>query len=397
MEYGYSMRLGKHVYAFALDYADCGRFVICCPACRERVFKGVRRRANGSDHHYLSHFRRDATAEDCEMRVAAMGVSVSDSLDHAPRGQNLEEFIRLLNDLIDRDVQALCPEDTEGQELQRALAESVCGTEFLMELADDMAERAAGDEMLLNPEEFEEQVRLYAEGFSGSVFEGGAPATQVRTAGDLWRHVLTPLARENFRRLFGRAYAVLLSRLDVTAEDREITSEEGLLHYALRILPRQDGMAGDLILRLMGGHPAGDLYGLEAGSLQEALRFHLVEEMIGVLLRLPYEEFWREEERETTADTSPQTVEDGMRARHQFGIDDYSQKEIEDAVLQSVPRKGQVARELLLRKTVGFLELEGLGKKTRSRINKAIFRQAQAGLLRLDHSYERVWLASGAG
>jgi hypothetical protein len=64
----------------------------------------------------------------------------------------------------------------------------------------------------------------------------------VRTAGDLWRHVLTPPARENFRRLFGRAYAVLLSRLEATAEEREVTREEGLLHYALRILPRQDGM-----------------------------------------------------------------------------------------------------------------------------------------------------------
>jgi hypothetical protein len=217
---------------------------------------------------------------------------------------------------------------------------------------------------------------------------------------------LTPPARENFRRLFSRAYAVLLARLDATNENREATCEEDLLLSALQQLPQQDGMSGDLILRLLGGFPSCEVYGIEAGDLLEALRFHLVEEMIGVLLRLPYEEVLQEEEREDvpysvpTQQPSASAVwsppEIAPQVERYFGIDDFSPKEIEEAVLQCVPRKGHVAREVLLRKTVKFLEVEGSRKKARSQINKAIFRQVRSGLLRLNPSSELVWLADGA-
>jgi hypothetical protein len=394
MNYGYSMRLGTHIYASALDYPDCRKYMICCPACREQVFKGVRRRSDGSEHHYLSHYRHDmAAAADCEMRVEGMSVSVSGSLEHASRGQRLEDFVELLNGLIEHDSVTFCPDDPDEEECQRTLTEAVYETKFLMELADDLAGSGAAEGLFLNPMEFEEQARHYAKGA-----ESPFGVTQIRTAADVWRHVLTPPARENFRRLFSRAYTVLHSRLDATFESRKVTYEEELLVNALMQLPQQNDEDGDLTLKLMRGFPVDEVYGVEAGDLLEALRFHLVEEMIGVLLRLPYEEVLQEEDLEEVlplagAIWSPPEIE--QKVERYFGIEDFTPKELEEAVLQCVPRKGHVAREALLRKTVKFLEVEGSRRKARSQINKAIFRQARAGLLQLNSSNELVWLADG--
>lgn len=408
MEYGYSMLRGVYVYAFALNYHDCEGYMICCPACRERVFKAVRVSSDGKDHHYLSHYKRDPNAaDDCELRVANMSVTVSDCLDYVPRGQSLADFVELLNWLIEADTVAFSPDDLDEQELQREVMAAVSETEFLMEFANDLADEAAASGIFTALGEFEGQVHHYVAGFlaedgssESAAFAGGSPATQVRIAFDIWKHLLTPPAAENFRRLFCRAYAVLLTRLGATAAERETTEGETLLLNAMRMLPRQDGMTGDLTLTLMAGHPVGVVYGIGTTNLREGLKAHLVEEMIGVLLRLPYENA-----RGDVANESKEAAvylparEDLVRIRSPLmqsalARDDFSPQEIEDAVVECLPRKGRIARELLLRKTAKFLEFDGLTERTRSRINKAIFRQAKEGRVGIDASSEYVWLCS---
>lgn len=98
MKTGYSLLLGEFVGADVLEYRDCERFQITCPACREPVFK-VGRDIAGSTRHYLSHYRADKSFDaDCELRVSGLRLDEMERQGSISREQRLEYFLKVLRE-----------------------------------------------------------------------------------------------------------------------------------------------------------------------------------------------------------------------------------------------------------------------------------------------------------
>lgn len=402
MDLGYSNLLGKHINASALDYNDCKRYHIVCPVCRERLFKARRTNSDGHERHYLSHFRSAAAhAHDCELRVASMGLTALDSFDHTTRGQYLDDYLRDFNDLISRDVEVLCPGDLNTQRLERDVMLSLSQSELLMEFAADLAGELQGMEL----EDVEGNFEGHAESYLTSFGEGEDPyygrseASQRRVAKDLWAHLLTPPALANFRCLFCRAYSVLIHRLEATTKLREVTEEERLLLDTIKGFPVQDAATANVTLRLMSGYPVDIIYGVDSTDLLEGLKSHLIEEMVGVLLRLPYEEALLIAEADDpfarAAHAALQSLSKSLATAAALTtsiqeVEGHTPTEYEEAVLTCLPQRGSVAREALLRDAAKWLGFGAVKKRVRRELNKAISRQVRDGLLVVEGNYERV-------
>lgn len=97
MEYGWSVVLNDYVHATELDYNDCEKFVILCPACKEAVFK---RGSEITTRQYLSHYPLKGQLN-CELRVEQI---VRERLGApriiVPHGQELERFLRHYKELV---------------------------------------------------------------------------------------------------------------------------------------------------------------------------------------------------------------------------------------------------------------------------------------------------------
>ena len=101
MKVGYSNSLSEIIAASELEYGDCARFQVTCPCCREAVFKGVRQGHDGTETHYLSHYRAEsADARECEMRVAAMSDAFLARWSAEGRRQTLAGFMRVLQEAV---------------------------------------------------------------------------------------------------------------------------------------------------------------------------------------------------------------------------------------------------------------------------------------------------------
>lgn len=83
---------------------------------------------------------------------------------------------------------------------------------------------------------------------------------------------------------------------------------------------------------------------------------------------------------------SQQEVEDSGRLR---AIDNLSPMELSNVLQQCVPERGSIDRQELLQAAARRLGFEKLNRRLRSRLNKTISADNQAGRLRTD--WERVW------
>lgn len=105
MKTGYSLLLGELVPATAVEHADTVGFQICCPECRDPVFKVARTQGDNATVEFFSHHRapKDVVAE-CELRVGAIGDAEIASRNAASRGQTLKAFLSVLRDALALDV-----------------------------------------------------------------------------------------------------------------------------------------------------------------------------------------------------------------------------------------------------------------------------------------------------
>ncbi len=86
MDKGYSNLLTEILPAVDIDYEDTADLQIVCPACREPIYKAVRKSIPAV--HYLAHYEasRSAVAE-CELRVGSMGEATIISQNQDAREQ----------------------------------------------------------------------------------------------------------------------------------------------------------------------------------------------------------------------------------------------------------------------------------------------------------------------
>ena len=389
MERGYSILLGKNINASELDYKDCKKLLIRCPTCREPVFKKVRDVLEASERHYLSHYDGIQSNKDCKYRVFNMNTNASESLGYLEHGQKLIDCVDTLNILIDDDLNKY-PSSHAGRKLQRQIMADVFNSRCLAKLVNEFAEWINQNDIFQNREDFNEQVEHYTEGLSNNVqlvFGDGSKNTQKRIAYEFWGEILMPFAAETFRKLFSRAYAVLLSRLIATNDKRKISDEEKLLFDVMRILPKKNQTTGNLILRLLAGHSAEIVYGIEATNLFESLRAHIVEEMIGTLLRLPYENLPQPMQSRDLQQTS---VKEILRNPTQ-SIEKMSPEQIEQIILECVPDSGKIYREKVLKEVTKHLGFTTINRKLRTLINKTLYGQVKKKQLAVDTKSEFVW------
>lgn len=83
-------------------HGDCARYQVCCPVCREAVFKGERcHEARETKTHYFSHYRaKEADAAQCELRIASLAGAYLGQITVEGRGQTLSRFMAVFRQRI---------------------------------------------------------------------------------------------------------------------------------------------------------------------------------------------------------------------------------------------------------------------------------------------------------
>ena len=99
MDKGYSNLLTEILPAIDIDYEDTADLQIVCPACREPIYKAVRKGSPAV--HYLAHYEasRSAVAE-CELRVGSMGEATIATQNQDARRQTLEYFLAVFEEML---------------------------------------------------------------------------------------------------------------------------------------------------------------------------------------------------------------------------------------------------------------------------------------------------------
>jgi len=293
MKTGYSLLLGEYIDATALEYRDCEPFQVVCPACYEPLFK-VQRTADEGAVNYLSHYRKDAAyGGDCELRAVSRSAAELASRNSESREQRLRFFLQVLRKELEKD-----PRMKYGRSLEhshRMLRKSKA-LEFFRDRHIEAARATGG---LTDPMIFAEAADGYVrdvEQYGSFPNTGFSLATQVRIAGDVFRHLATPSGRSNYDALFHHAILILLWRLgnpaeDATAEDRHVMQTIGGFLRRLCTGGKRDGF---LALQEMTQRPIAPPHVEQPTSYVVKIASEISHEMIGTLLQIPYFDLLRD-------------------------------------------------------------------------------------------------------
>jgi hypothetical protein len=282
------MLLGEYLQAEAVTYDDCRAFQIVCPSCKEPVFKAVRE-AIPESIHYLSHYNKDKAYDtDCELRVESLSKEEIEKSNSGSRQQRLEYFLRVLQAAI---LDTFYPDMTERGKAE-AFATRVRRSKGLKEYREYLLSHARKVYLKLP----DEQIMEFLDGYIDDITEisGEFPPTafslmiQKRIARDIFLHLLSPKARENYMFLLSHAYISLIVRLQLAKKERGYFDYELYLHEAMMELPGVHTKEGDKILRGLARWPIGPPHAIEGSNLLRKMSAEIEHEMFGILLHLPY-------------------------------------------------------------------------------------------------------------
>jgi hypothetical protein len=294
MQLGYSLLLGEQIEALNINHRDCEKFQIVCPVCFEPVHKAIRQCIDGQKSHYLSHYNRDVeSGEECEFRVDSLNHSSIAAANQIVRGQRLIYFLSVLSEAMEDDVNAFPPCDPANESYQREIMDGLAQSRVLDSLAMKAIALPARERELITEEEFGKLIDLHKESLPEElhydIFETSYERdNQIRIARDIWCHLLTSQAAENFNHLFRRAFAATIVRMNVTSEERQLTDDEEMLWGGMLNIADLDILEAHDMLDSLTDLPGQGLFTIDAENMQEALLTLICLEMIAVLVRLPY-------------------------------------------------------------------------------------------------------------
>lgn len=285
--------LGEYIQAEAIVYDDCEAFQFVCPICKEPVFKVVRDRVPTSTH-YLSHYNRDKSYDaDCELRVSNISKESIEESNSISRGQRLEYFLRVLQKAILESFYPDLDEQLKGETIASRVRRSK-GLKEYREYREYLFSHARKVYPLLTEKEMMKSLDGYIDDITE--IDGAFPATtfsltiQKRIARDIWLHLLSPKARDNYMFVFSHAYITLLVRLQLARKERVggAFDYELYLHNAMMKLSEAHIKDDDKILRDLARWPIGPPHAIEGSNLLRKMSAEIEHEMLGILLHLPY-------------------------------------------------------------------------------------------------------------
>ena len=288
MKIGYSLLLGEYLQAESISYDDCNPFQIVCPVCKEPVFKVVRD-LNASSSQYLSHYNKDKSYDnECELRVTSIPRESIEKTNSFSRGQRLEYFLKVLQQAI---LEEFYPDESEQSRAEQ-FANKLRRSKGLKEYREFLLSHARKIYPSLTYEEIQEAL----DGYTDDITEvsGEFPPTefslmiQKRIAHDIWLHLLSPKARDNYLFVFSHAYIALLVRLELARNERGAFDFEICLNDSMVKLADAHIKEGRRILSNLAGWQIGPPYAIEGSNLFSKMSAEIEHEMLGILLHLPY-------------------------------------------------------------------------------------------------------------
>ena len=211
MRIGWSIVLQDYVRAGEMDYDDARTFQVVCAHCREALFKRVRRRGDGTDTHYLAHYKADPERDaQCELRVSRITDTDLAAQAGVARGQLLKRFL---------DVYEHCL--AEGMSAGLAIGGAAPSAETIRRKANAAINRptflrlSRGCALTLRDRSSERAgiIGRHIERFARSTLEEPgllALSRGAAIAGDMLTHLLTEQAARNWARTI---YGTLLMAL----------------------------------------------------------------------------------------------------------------------------------------------------------------------------------------
>lgn len=296
MKTGYSLLLGEYIEAQKVNYIDCKAFQIVCPNCKEPTFK-VNREVTSTPVEYLSHYNRDkGYVAECELRVSSLSKEEIAKSNNLSRGQRLEYFLSVLQEAIST---TLYPQDEASQTKVNKLLNRFGKSKSLKHYRELMFEIERRTDAKISDDDLEEFMQGYVDDIrevsQGEFFKTSfALETQKRIARDIWRHLLSARAKENFFILFSHAYYLLMNRIKLATSERAPFEHELIMYAAMERLIDTSVNKRKLISKTLIDYPIGKPYAMEGSNLFNKLLSEIAHEMLGILLVMPYFELLNE-------------------------------------------------------------------------------------------------------
>lgn len=296
MKTGYSLLLGEYIDAEKISYVDCKSFQVVCPFCKEPVFK-VNREATVKSIEYLSHYDKDKSYEtECELRVNGLSKDEIAKTNNLARGQRLDYFLSVLREAI---LKTLYPQDETSQSKVKRLFERFNKSKPLKHYREVMFEYSRRAYSKMPDDELAEIIESYVDDIKeineGEFYKTSfALETQKRIVRDVWRHLLSVKARENYFILFNHGYFTLMQRIELAGKERNLFEYEVVMYSAMGRLFNTSVAKGKLITKSLIEYPIGKPHAMNGSNLYNKLSSEIAHEMFGILLVLPYFELLKE-------------------------------------------------------------------------------------------------------
>ncbi|HEV7642807.1 MAG TPA: hypothetical protein VGO50_02590 [Pyrinomonadaceae bacterium] len=300
MRLGYSLLLGEFIHSEIINYVDCKAFQIVCPSCKEPIFKVVRD-ANPLTVHYLSHYEKNVVYDaDCELRVSGISNDDIETANNGSRDQKLRYFLGVLRNA----VLTTCY-DLDGGKKAENFASKIRRSNALKKYRNFVF--SSNREVFASMPE--EEITKYFDGYIDDIIQISGSftptvfslTTQKKIAQDIWLHLLSAKAEENFMFLFSHAYLTLIARFEIAHKERGILEYERMIYSAMERMFETNTRECDEILRGIARMPIGPPYAIEGSNLFRKMTSEIEHEMLGLLLQLPYFEMIKEAQNLLTA------------------------------------------------------------------------------------------------
>lgn len=285
MKIGYSLLLSEYINANSIDYNDCINFQIVCPSCKEPIFKVVRD-SNEKKLHYLSHFEKDKSyTENCELRVSEISVNHINSKNIESHNQRLKFFLNVFKNTIYNT-------EYSNSKIAKKQIDKVKNTKSLDKYRQHLYEHSKKIYSPNNKNDLLEHFEFYVNEIKELVGEfyktSFSIEQQKKIALDIWYHILSPKAKENYYFLLNHSYLVLISRIEKASKDRKLFDWEIYLHNTMNEITISPKDRGNELISSLGLYKIPQETDWSADNLYDKMSAEISFEMFGCLLRLPY-------------------------------------------------------------------------------------------------------------
>lgn len=291
MKIGYSLLLSEYINSELIEYDDCKNFQIICPSCKEPVFKVIRE-TEEKPIHYLSHYEKDkAYMDECELRISSIPQNEIQRNNNSSRNQRLQYFLSVLKETIYKTEYS----DYEHAKKRIKQIEKSKALDKYRKLryehAIKMLSKNNEKDLLEFFENYVDEMKEIGGEFYKTTF---SIEQQKQIALDIWYHILTPNAKENYFFLLNHSYVFFLSRIQKASKVRKLLDWEVYLSNLMNKIPFTSREKGYKLFQSLGLYKIPQKYSWSADNLYDKMSAEITYEMFGCLLRLPYFELLKE-------------------------------------------------------------------------------------------------------